>query len=191
MTRPNPQIAAECKSRRQFTVRALMLAVLFCAVVLVLFLVSRDRLGRWLLRPAHVARSEFSTHEMRQFEKILGVKLPSNSRIDLATISGHRDHEFTVRIRIPGEEFDAFRKNLQMVAAPVSMRFLGEIQSAAPQWRTAALDVDAALQIGNSSQMILCKDVNGTATAYFEAYDWLGADLTGAFEILSAQQSPH
>jgi hypothetical protein len=190
MTSEPGKVAADYNLRRRLTTWALTLVVLSCAIALVLFLVSGGGVGRWLFRSAGLARTEFSSDEARRLERILGVALPANARIDMATISGHRDHEFTVRMRIPGGDVNALRSKLQMAAAPVNMAFLGTLQSAAPPWRTTPLDVEAAFQVGQASQWILCKEVNGTVTAYFEAYDWLGADLTEAVEILSAPQRP-
>jgi hypothetical protein len=63
------------------------------------------------------------------------------------------------------------------------MAFLGNLQSAAPQWRNMQLAVESAYQIQNDRQVIVCQPEGNQVAIYFEAYNWLGADFTPILDM--------
>ena len=178
-------MAGQFKRRWQITSRTLMLFVLSCAAVLAVYLISRDRVGRWLFRVVYVAKTEFAPQDVRRFEDLVGVRLPPNATIDLATVGGHRDHVLTVRIQMPVEEATEFRQRLQMLARPTNISFLGTLQNAAPQLKNVALQVDSAFQVGDAEQVIVCKPENGRVIVYFEAYDCIGPEFHEIWDMFS------
>jgi hypothetical protein len=185
MTPTNNSIAEESRKSRQFNLRTLFLFILFCAAILGIYRVPREAVGRWLFGYTNLSKTKFTQQDLTRLEDVIGVKLPPSAIVDLATISGHRDHELTVRVQVPLEESKEFRQTLQRLATPTSMDFLGELQSAAPEWRGAVLRVDSAFQVGDAKQYIFCKPENGRVTVYFEAYDWLDFNFGEAWLVFS------
>ena len=178
-------MAGQFKRRWQITSRTLILFVLFCAAGSAVYLISRDRVGRWLFRVVYLVKTEFTPQDVRRFEDLFGARLPPNATIDLATIGGHRDYVLTVRIQMPLEEATEFRQTLHKFATPTDISFIETLDSGAPQWKNVALQVDSAFQVGDAEQFIVCKPENGRVIVYFEAYDCIGPEFHEIWDMFS------
>src|SRR4051794_4754005 len=103
--------------------RAMFVSGSILCLVCILLIGSRD-VARYVLfgHPTFLA-TDFTSGHVYQLEHLFGIALPPGAIVDLATVSGHRDHELTVRIHIPAARASEFRQALQKIVVKPDMAF--------------------------------------------------------------------